>query len=134
MRTRPTSCPLAPLASLAGENLQKLGLDNATVIHGRFQDNLDRLISENRSVDYLFIDGHHDEHATISYFEYFIPHLSDKAIVVLDDISWSTGMRNAWNKIIEKEIVKFSVDLRVIGICVVDSGMEKRGDFRVKLY
>ena len=123
----------ASLASLSEKNLQKLGLDNAIVVYGRFQDNLDRVFNENKPIDYAFIDGHHDEKATISYFESFVPNLSNKAIIVLDDISWSNGMRRAWRKIIENENVKFSVDLRTIGICLLDSDMEKRRGFQIQL-
>lgn len=121
------------LASLSEENLRELGLDNAVVDCGRFQDNLDRVLNENKPIDYAFIDGHHDEKATISYFQSFIPNLSIKAIIVFDDISWSNGMRQAWNKIIQDKNVKFWVDLNKMGICLIDNDMEKRPGFRIKL-
>lgn len=121
------------LASLSKKNLQKLGLDNTDVVCGRFQDNLDRVLKEKKPIDYAFIDGHHDEGATITYFESFIPNLSDKAIIVLDDISWSNGMRRAWDRIIKNENVKVSLDLGTIGICLLDSDMVKMRDFRIKL-
>lgn len=121
------------LASLSEKNLRKLGLDNVIVICGKFQDTLDRVLSENKPIDYAFIDGHHDEKATISYFESFIPNLSNKAIIVFDDISWSSGMRQAWNRIIENKNVKFWVDLQIMGICLLDSDMEKRQGFQIKL-
>ncbi len=121
------------LASLSEVNLRKLGLDNAVVDCGKFQDNLDRVLNENKPIDYAFIDGHHDEKATISYFQSFIPKLSSKAIIVFDDISWSNGMRQAWNKIIENKNVKFWVDIIMMGICLLDSDMEKRQGFQIKL-
>ena len=123
----------ASLASLSEKNLRKLGLDNAVVVCGRFQDNLDRVLNENKPIDYAFIDGHHDEEASLSYFESFVPYLSNKAILVFDDISWSNGMRRAWNRIIENENVKFSVDLKTIGICLLDSDMEKMRGFQIRL-
>jgi len=123
----------AALASLSGKNLRELGLDNAVVDCGRFQDNLDRVLNQNKPIDYAFIDGHHDEKATISYFQSFIPNLSNKAIIVFDDISWSKGMRRAWNRIIENKNVKFWVDLIMIGICLLDSDMEKRPGVRIKM-
>ena len=54
----------------------------------------------------MVIDGHHDEQATIAYFEKFIPYLSKNSIIVFDDISWSDGMRRAWNTIEKNEMVK----------------------------
>ncbi len=124
----------ASLASLSEKNLHKLGLNNTIVVCGRFQDNIDRLLKENRPINYAFIDGHHDEEATISYFESFVPNLSNKAIIVFDDISWSKGMRRAWKKIIENENIKFSVDLRTIGICLLDGDLEKMVGFKIRLF
>ncbi|SVC62340.1 uncharacterized protein METZ01_LOCUS315194 [marine metagenome] len=123
----------ASLASLSEKNLQKLGLDNTKVVCGSFQDNLEAVLNENKPIDYAFIDGHHDEKATIAYFESFVPSLSNKAIIVFDDISWTKGMRQAWDRIIENENIKFSVDLRKIGICLMDSDMVKMRGFRIPL-
>jgi predicted O-methyltransferase YrrM len=123
----------ASLASLSEKNLQKLGLDNGIVVRGRFQDNLDRVLKENKPIDFAFIDGHHDEKATISYFQSFVPNLSKKAVIVFDDISWSDGMRRAWDKIVENENVKITVDLRIIGICVLDNDIETRCGFQIPL-
>ena len=84
------------LASLAEKNLPQLGSDNTRVVSGRFQDNSDKVLTENKPIDYVFIDGHHDEQATIAYFEKFMPYLSKNSMLVFDDISWSDGMRHAW--------------------------------------
>ena len=83
------------LAEIARKNLQELGLDRARVINGRFEDELPRVLANSTPVDYAFIDGHHDEQATIRYFQQFLSHLSPQAIVVFDDLSWSAGMRRA---------------------------------------
>ena len=122
------------LASLAEKNFQQLGLDNAYVVSGRFQDNLDRVLTENKPVDYAFIDGHHDEKATISYFEKFMPYLSKNSIIVFDDISWSDGMRHAWKKIENNKVVKISLDLKVIGICVFDENIDEKYSFRIPIF
>ncbi len=122
------------LASLAEKNLQQLGLDNVHVVSGRFQDNLDRVLTENKPIDYAFIDGHHDEKATISYFEKFIPHLSKNSIIVFDDISWSDGMRHAWKNIEKNKDVKISLDLGVIGICVLDENINEKYSFRIRMF
>jgi predicted O-methyltransferase YrrM len=121
------------LASLSRNNLQKLSLDNVVVVSGRFQDNLQRILHENEPIDFAFIDGHHDEKATISYFKSFIPHLSKKSVIIFDDIAWSDGMRRAWKKVIENENVKVSVNLRSIGICVLDNDIERKSNFQIPL-
>ena len=122
------------LAALAEKNFQQLGLDNVHVVSGRFQDILDTVLTENRPIDYAFIDGHHDEKATISYFEKFIPFLSKNSIIVFDDISWSDGMRNAWKNIEKNIVVKISLDLRAIGICVLDENIDEKYSFRIPMF
>lgn len=111
---------------LSRKNLQQLGIDNALVVTGRFQDNLIDVLENNKPIDYVFIDGHHDELATISYFEQILPYLTPQAVIVLDDINWSDGMLSAWKTIISSEIIKISVDLKEIGICVIDRDIKHK--------
>jgi len=108
------------VADLARANLSELGLGRVEVRTGRFQDVLDELLRERAPIDYAFIDGHHDEQATVSYFRQLLPHLSDGAVLVFDDITWSAGMRRAWRAILDEEAVTASADLEDVGICVVE--------------
>ena len=122
------------LASLAEKNLQQLGLDNTHVVSGRFQDNLEKVLTENKPIDYAFIDGHHDMKATISYFEKFMPYLAKNSILVFDDISWSDGMRYAWKYIVKNKNIKISLDLGVIGICVFDENIDEKYSFKIPMF
>jgi predicted O-methyltransferase YrrM len=106
------------LAAIAGSNFEVLGLDNVEVVRGRFQDTLPSVLGRVERLDFGFIDGHHDGQATLGYFEELIPHLAAGAVLVFDDISWSLGMRAAWEKIIDHPKVRNSFDLRSVGICV----------------
>jgi len=114
------------LAELAEGYLSKLCLDNTRVVTGRFQDTLGGVLDEYGHVDFAFIDGHHDEKATVTYYEQVVPFLSDRALIVFDDISWSAGMNRAWRTITADERIRISVDLRQIGICVVDGSIDSR--------
>jgi predicted O-methyltransferase YrrM len=106
------------LASLARGNLDSLGLNRVELVVGRFQDTLEDVLAQNGPIDYVFIDGHHDESATQSYFRQVCPHLTDGAVLVFDDISWSPGMRRAWDTIRTDKCVKLCVDLIDVGVCV----------------
>ncbi|MBW2662670.1 MAG: class I SAM-dependent methyltransferase [Deltaproteobacteria bacterium] len=121
------------LGSLAVQNLQSLGLDNISVVTGRFHVTLDKVLNEHKPIDYVFIDGHHDEDATIAYFEQIQPYFSEKSILIVDDISWSDGMRKAWKRIEGSEKVRISLDLRVIGICILDNDIDQKYSFRIWL-
>jgi len=105
------------IAGLAKENINSLGLKNVEIHCGKFHDVLPEIFAEISAIDYVFIDGHHDEQATIAYFELLLPHLSSGALLVFDDISWSTGMRRAWEKIRKHPAISLSVDLKMLGIC-----------------
>jgi predicted O-methyltransferase YrrM len=117
------SCEGAPaLAELAAANLRQLGLRRCRVVAGRFDDTLPAVAVEQHPVDYGFIDGHHDERATVRYFETLRPHLASTAVLVFDDIRWSPGMTRAWDTISAAPAVLAAVDLRRLGLVVVGTG------------
>jgi prepilin-type processing-associated H-X9-DG protein len=108
-----------PRARTARRNLAELGLDNVEVVVGPFRDTLPEVLRGLGAVNYAFIDGHHDEQATKRYFELIASNPSSLALVVLDDISWSDGMRRAWSAIEHDPRVRLTVDLHVLGLCVM---------------
>jgi predicted O-methyltransferase YrrM len=108
------------LSDIARSNLQQLGLDTVEVVTGRFQDTLPSVLTNRQPVDFVFIDGHHDEHATLAYLEQILPFLADTALLVFDDIAWSEGMKRAWNRIAHDRRVGIAVDLGPVGLCVID--------------
>lgn len=107
-------------AQIAGQNLKAMGLGHRVkFVVGPFHDTLDSVLAEAKPVDYCFIDGHHDEIATIEYFERVLPFLSPNAALLFDDIRWSPGMLRAWTKICADSRVRASFDLGKIGICLL---------------
>lgn len=52
-----------------------------------------------REFDLAFVDGHHDEQATLDYFALIRPRMRTGAVMAFDDIEWSDGMRRAWKEI-----------------------------------
>lgn len=114
----------ASLAEVSRDNLDRCGLGHRVdVVTGRFADTLESILETLPSIDYAFVDGHHDENATVAYFEQLLPHLADPAVLVFDDIDWTPGMRRAWAQIASSPRVGLAVDLRAIGICIIDSSV-----------
>jgi predicted O-methyltransferase YrrM len=107
------------IAGVAQRTLAGLSFDNATVVTGPFHDTLSGVLEAARPVDFFFNDGHHDRDAVLRYFDAALPCLSDDAVLVVDDISWSPGMREAWRLITEHERVAASVDLGAMGIALL---------------
>ncbi len=108
------------LVDKAARNMERLGLQNIVVVEGRFQDTLPGVLREHGPFQLAFVDGHHDGDATLAYLETLAPHLAPDAIVLFDDIAWSTGMRNAWSIIRRQQRFKATVGLFEIGLCVLE--------------
>jgi predicted O-methyltransferase YrrM len=122
------------IAEIARSNFQRLGLDSVEIVVGRFDETLPKVLTETQPVDYVFIDGHHDERATVAYFEQILPFLADSALLVFDDITWSDGMARAWKTIAGDRRVGVAVDLGPVGLCVVDKSISWRNYVSVTLH
>lgn len=99
------------LAKITENNIKKLNINNTKVVCGLFQDKLGKVLKENHPVDYALIDGHHQETATIFYFEQFLPYLAEESVMVFDDICWSDGMKRAYKYIKKNKMVKISLEI-----------------------
>lgn len=105
------------LSEIARENLAKLTrTSRATVQTGRFDDVLPTCLEEHGPYDLVFIDGHHEEAATLRYFEMIKPYLAPGACVAFDDIEPFRPVRKAWKRIIADEPNSGAVDLLGIGL------------------
>jgi predicted O-methyltransferase YrrM len=123
-----------PLASIAKMNFQTLGLNNVDVVVGRFQDTLNDVLKKYGPVDYAFLDGHLDGLATKDYLEEIIPFCKNKAIIIIDNISWSDSMKKAWKTIEADERIKITLNLRQMGICIIDNKRVQKQSYRIPLY
>ncbi len=116
------------VAKLAEAHLSEM--TDVTQVIGEF-DKMLPTIMENRTFDFILIDGNHTEEATLRYFEMLYPFLSNKGMLVFDDIYWSEGMTRAWKKIKEDTRHNLSMDVFKFGIVVKGMDMEKQ-DFVLK--
>ncbi len=117
------------VAAVAMETFNLLGLQNARVSVGPFHETYIHALESMRPVDFLFNDGHHDHDAVVNYFLQSLPYLADTAVMVVDDIAWSVGMKQAWREMIGHPQVVVSVDMRTVGVLVL-SGPDVLADRR----
>lgn len=120
------------LASLAELHLKTLNLHNFSIILGKFSDKLPKLL-KNNFFDFVFIDGHHTEKATVEYFKQIRPYLTKEAIIIFDDIFWSRGMKKAWKTILEDDDITISIDLLKMGLIYFEKGSESRKRISIPL-
>jgi predicted O-methyltransferase YrrM len=99
--------------------LDELGLGSRVEIRvGRFVDLLPDVLQGVR-LDLAFVDGHHDEGATLDYFQQIAPAMNGGGVLVFDDIGWSDGMARAWRTIRSDAAVKKSSERLGFGLVVV---------------
>jgi predicted O-methyltransferase YrrM len=107
-------CP--ELARMARENLAALGLERAEVVSARFQDALPDLL-RSRHFDFVYIDGHHDREATQAYVGQLAAAGAGDMAIVIDDIAWSAGMKEAWARIARSDLVAAAGSCNGFGLC-----------------
>lgn len=111
-------------ARLAQKNFNALGLEDAIVqVTGPFEEVLDGVLSLYQPIDYIFFDGNHRMAPTLNYFLKSLNHISDKAVMVFDDIRWSDQMESAWDEILKHPRIRCSADLFGMGILFFDQTM-----------
>lgn len=124
--------PEAPLYTIEGcvncfqranDHFQALNLHHIKPIRGTFYDQLLRLIQEMEQIDFVFIDGHHIRHSTITYLDLILKKSHKDTVVVIDDIHWSKDMTQAWKEIRHHPAVVLSVDLFRMGILFFSKGL-----------
>jgi len=112
-----------PLARVAAETLA-LVTDRATVVEGRFEVELPRALAalrdDRRPLDLAYVDGHHEEAATLQYLDALRPHLRRGSLVVLDDIRLWRGMWLAWCRARSLPAVSAAIDTGRFGLLVWD--------------
>ena len=118
------------LVSQTRSTFATLGLTHAEVIPGFFHDTLVPLLADFRfPVDLAFIDGHHEEQATLDYMDLILARASREAVLVFDDIHYSAPMLRAWKTIERDARFAVTVDLKStssLGIAVVSKSASQR--------
>ncbi len=120
------------LAEIARSNFKSFGFDPRIILSG-FLPAIDELSASGEKFDFILLDGHHEQDATIKYFQNLIPICNPGACIVIDDINWSGGMRKAWKKISAMEEVSVKMDLYSMGICFVKRPQAKES-FKLRFW
>ena len=101
---------------------------NINLILGEFDSTLSNTLDKMKNIDLVFIDGNHQQNATISYFEKCLNYAHNDTIFIFDDIYWSIGMENAWKKIKSHSKTTLTIDLFHIGIVFIKSELSKENN------
>ena len=114
------SLDVADITRIAEPGLQRLGLgDRVALVPGLIEETLAGARRTAAPIDFAFLDADHTEEGTLAVFDAIAPDLATEAVLVLDDINWTDGMRRAWRAVAARERVSATVGLRRLGIVVV---------------
>ncbi len=107
-------CP--ETAAIARDLFSRLELNRINSLVGRFYDVLPSVLKKVETIDFLFVDGHHERDATVDYFNMCKEKAGNDSIFVFDDIHWSKGMEDAWREICDAPEPTVTVDLYQLGL------------------
>lgn len=122
-------CP--ETAEVAKKNFADLNLNNIELHVGNFDLILPDLIAKQPTLDFVYIDGNHRKDATLNYFKWCLPKVTENSLLIFDDIYWSEGMKEAWAEIKNHPDVTLTVDLFWIGLVYFKKGQAKE-HFKLK--
>ena len=120
------------IARRARQTLSDLKCHNVSVIEGNIDDTLKAVINRLPGIGILYIDANHTSEALIKYFNTCLPKLTERAIIIIDDIYWSEDMHNGWQCLTEHEKVTANIDLYHCGLLFLDPHLPRR-TFKIRL-
>jgi predicted O-methyltransferase YrrM len=121
-----------PIAERAKSNLSRLGIDNARVITGNFDERLIGALDSMPVVDLAFVDGNHRREPTLEYFSLLLQKTNEDSILIFDDIHWSREMEEAWDCIKSHAQVTCSIDLFFLGVVFFRPEFREKQQFLIR--
>lgn len=97
---------------IALENFE--GKENINCVHLKFENFLKN--HEKGTYDFVYIDGHHDGNALLKYLKMLTPFTNKNTIFLLDDIRWSSSMKEAWQELVHGKQFEETIDMFKVGI------------------
>ena len=111
---------------IAKANFIELNVSNIHVFEGDIDLILKEKLELISDIDFAFIDANHKYESVLKYFDLIVSKAASDAIIVIDDINWSSDMNRAWNVIKENDCVTSSIDLFEMGILFLNPILNKK--------
>ncbi len=101
--------------AIAKNELQKNDNQNIELVTTEFSSYL-KTNTNKQTFDFVYFDGNHSEKATLEYFNFLLPTITNNTVWIFDDIHWSKGMEHAWHYIKNHPKVTVTIDTFAWGI------------------
>ena len=105
-------------AASAGEGFDTLGLARISQRVGPIERTLADEADRRAPLDFVFIDAEHEGEATLDHFYTLLPHLSDGAILLFDDVGWP-GVERAVEEIASDDRISTGSRIGRLAGCAV---------------
>ena len=109
--------------AIAQSQASKFHWDNIDFINTKFEEyfNIEKSKSDSQNpqpttYNLIYFDGNHSKQATLDYFEYLLPSITNESVWIFDDIHWSLDMEEAWKIIQQHPKVRVTIDTFQWGI------------------
>jgi predicted O-methyltransferase YrrM len=110
-------------AAIAKQNFIEAGIETIKIINGSFDEMLPAVLAGGVKPGLVFIDGNHRKEPVIKYFNQIAGISDNRTAVIVDDISYSREMAEAWNEIKLHKKVSVSIDINRMGILFFREGI-----------
>jgi predicted O-methyltransferase YrrM len=101
-------CP--ETAKQAQLQLEKFSLKNIKSVVTEFNSYFKNHQPSTINHQLIYFDGNHSKKATLEYFEFLLPTITNETVWIFDDIHWSGEMEEAWEIIKNHPKVTVSID------------------------
>ncbi|MBW4362606.1 O-methyltransferase [Flavobacterium taihuense] len=101
-------CP--ETAKQAQLQLKEFGFNNIESAVAEFNSYFKNHQPSTINYQLIYFDGNHSKKATLDYFEFLLPTITNETVWIFDDIHWSAEMEEAWEIIKNHPKVTVSID------------------------
>ena len=101
-------CP--ETSGVAQKQFQKFNLTNVEAVITEFKNYFSETATKNCHWKLIYFDGNHSKQATLDYFEWLLPTITNETVWIFDDIHWSEDMEAAWAIIKNHPKVTVTID------------------------
>jgi len=109
--------------AMAEKHLAPLAHPKLNLLNNRFDGFLEQ---DQSTFELIYLDGDHGAEQTWRYFENLLPKLTEDGLLLIDDIHWSKGMQNTWNRIVADPRINVSIDCYSWGMVCIRPGQRKQ--------
>lgn len=113
------------IAQIAATNFADAGITNIKQHVGSFDDLLPEICQVVGTPGLVFVDGNHRKEPVLKYFNILADASDSETVIIFDDIYYSPGMAEAWEKIKADKRVSLSIDLYRMGIVFFKDGLSR---------